>query len=472
MKNIKILILSLLLMGGLGIQANTKIQIHFPGSENQKALLWVYDDLVSYQERIISKTTSDAQGNFQFIINNKEIISVKIQLQFFNISLYVEPGKDYNVDVTAIDFNNRDFYPKNIIGYLTPEYKITTPTEHEINHELEAVNETFADFFDHNYVFLYQSRLPKETLNDFTARIDSLRNVSSTDFVKKHIDIQMTQLNLLLRKTGTPLIVKKFFNGDNILYNDKIYMDYFNSFWSKYLLVSIQGLRYGQLDSVINNTRSYNALTRLIENDPYMKDAKLRELVVLRNLYEMYSDWRFNKSAIQDILSDISARGLTPENKKIAVNIRKKLMKYDNNQAPDFRLPNMTGDEFYTKESFDGKFVYLNIWNEKCPKCLAQMDFEKELFLDLDDIIYFVSVYVGPDTAAARRIIKARDYQWTQLYYNEDFEFIKNYKMELFPYYILLDKKGEIEWYPAKFPGDNFNDYFIEMLNKKKGNLR
>jgi hypothetical protein len=92
--------------------------------------------------------------------------------------------------------------------------------------------------------------------------------------------------------------------------------------------------------------------------------------------------------------------------------------------------------------------------------------------MDFDDVIYFVSVYVGPDTAAAGKIIREREYEWTQLYYNEDFMFLKNYNVELFPYYILIDKNGHIEWYPANLPSENFSDYFIEMLNKKKGNLK
>lgn len=472
MKNIKIIIVALFLLIGMAAQSKTQIQVHFPGSKGHKAFLWVYEDLVSYREILLGETISDSHENILFSLNNKNIITVKIQVEFFKIEFFVKPNASYVIEMDTVDMSNRDFYPKQIIGYLSPNFSITQPTKNEINAEMESVNRAFADFFDSNYVYLYQNRLPQQSLSKFMKDIDSLRMASSSDFVKRHIDIQKSQLNLMLRKTGTPLIVKEYFNGDKIAYNDKIYMDFFNSFWSKYLLVGIQGLRYGTLDSVINNARSYNALIRLIKNDPLLKDPKLRELVVLRNLIEMYSDWRFNKAAIQDILSDISAKGLTPENKMIAVNIRKSLMQYDNKKAPDFKLPDMEGNEWFTKESFNDKYVYLNIWNEKCPKCLANMDYEKELFLDMDDIIYFVSVYVGPDTATAKKVIKKRDYNWTQLYYNEDFEFLKNYKMELFPYYILLDKEGKIEWFPAKLPSENFSDFFIEMLNKKKGNLR
>jgi hypothetical protein len=53
--------------------------------------------------------------------------------------------------------------------------------------------------------------------------------------------------------------------------------------------------------------------------------------------------------------------------------------------------------------------------------------------------------------------------------YNHDFELLKNYKLELFPYYILLDKQGKIEWYPAYSPSKGLMPYFIKMLNDKKG---
>ena len=471
MRHLSFLLLFTVLVTTLSISAKTVINVEFPGSGGRKAMLWTYADLVSFREKIAGETVAGRDGKFSFTIYNKDIIPVRIQVEFFRIDLYVEPDKEYVIKIAEVDMSKREFYPKTIVGYLRPQFTILKPEGKELNSELEKANEIFAGFYDTAYIYLYQSRLPKAVLDNFTAQVDSFRKATPSDFVKKHIDIQITQLRMLLRQTGTQAIVNEYFTGDKILYNDKIYMDFFNSFWSRYLLVSLRGLRYGQLDSVINNTGSYYALTRLIENDPLLKDPKVRELVILRNMLEMYNNRRFNKSSIQDILSDIAANGVSPENKKIAVNIRKMLMQYDNSKAPEFLLPGFDGEE-YNLESFKGKYIYLSVWNEKCPDCLAEMDFEKELFMDFDDVIYFVSVYVGPDTAAAGKIIREREYEWTQLYYNEDFMFLKNYNVELFPYYILIDKNGHIEWYPANLPSENFSDYFIEMLNKKKGNLK
>jgi hypothetical protein len=69
-------------------------------------------------------------------------------------------------------------------------------------------------------------------------------------------------------------------------------MDFFSSFWSKYLLVKLTGLRYGELDSVVN-LGSYSSLTRLVEKDPLLKDVQIREMVIMRNIIQMYSSYRF-----------------------------------------------------------------------------------------------------------------------------------------------------------------------------------
>jgi thiol-disulfide isomerase/thioredoxin len=234
-------------------------------------------------------------------------------------------------------------------------------------------------------------------------------------------------------------------------------------------LVKLTGLRYGELDSVVN-LGSYSSLTRLVEKDPLLKDVQIREMVIMRNIIQMYSSYRFSKQALGDILSDIASKGVTVENRKAATNIRKKMMDYDKKKAPEFTLADFQGQE-HSLSSFEGKYVYLNFWNEQCARCLAEMDLTRELVLDFDDIIQFVSIYVGPDTAAARQMAKEREYKWLMLDYNHDFELLKNYKLELFPYYILLDKQGKIEWYPAYSPSKGFNAYFIKMLNDKKGNL-
>ncbi len=467
----RLFFLSLILAASIGLfgQSKTTLKVVFPNSAGQKAFLWTFEDLMTYREVLVDSTTVSKNDNFLFSLKLKEVTSVSLQVAFFRIDIYLEPEKNYILTIDSVDFSNRDFYPKNIVGYLTPNYKLEAVGSFDINAELSTVNDFMADFFDSNYLFLYQSKLPEKVLDVFLTRMDSLKSAVKSDFTRNHIDFQLAQMELMTRKTGSSIVVEKYFQPSKVMYKNKVYMDFFNSFWSKYLLVSIRGLRYGQLDSAVNSG-SYNALTRLVEKDPYLQNDQIREMVILRNIIQMYSSYRFNQEALNDILSDITNKGVTPENRLIANNIRKYFLEDNNRKAPNLNLPDFKGI-YHDLQGFNGKYVYLSFWNEECLDCIAEMDLTKELFLDFDDIIQFISIYVGPNPEIARMLTEKREYKWLQLNYNQDFSLIKNYQLDMFPYYILINKEGNIEWYPAPKPSDSFSEMFLKMLDDKKKNL-
>lgn len=460
----------ILLVLPLTFLAKSSINVNFPGAKGKQVILWTYDDLISYREVVHSKTVIDSKNKFSLVVDFKAITQIRVQIDFLNIDLYIEPNKNYQIQIDSVNFSNRDLYPINIVGYLSPKFKIISPDKNEVNAELDLINQEFANFYDTNYVFLYQSRLPEVVLNNFLLKMDSIQKNLSSSFSKNHIEIQRAQLLLMVRKSSNQKIVDDFFTTSKISYQNKIYMDFFNSYWSKYILVSLKGLKFGELDSVVN-LGSYFSLVRLLEKDPLLKNAQVREMVILRNIIQMYSDYRFRKEALSDILSDIANKGITSENRKIATNIRKQMLDFVDNMAPDFTLPDFQG-ESHSLSSFKGKYIYINFWNEQNNNCIAEMDITKDLFLDNDDIIQFISIYVGPETETAKEIISTRGYKWLQLYYNQDFELLRDYKVELFPYYILLNKEGQIEWLPAYLPSESFSSYFIKMLNDKKANLK
>ncbi|MBN2746402.1 MAG: TlpA family protein disulfide reductase [Bacteroidales bacterium] len=454
---------------GLFGQNKTSLEVVFPNSVGQKAFLWTYEDLMTYREILIDSTTINRSNSFRFDLKLKEVTSVSLQVAFFRIDFYIEPGKSYSLNIDSVDFSNRDFYPKNIVGYLTPNHKLTALGSYDLNNELATVNEFMAEFFDSNYVFLYQSKLPESVLNVFLKKMDSLKTAVKSDFTRNHIDFQLAQLELMTRKIGYSMVIEKYFQPSKVMYKNKVYMDFFNSFWSKYLFVSVKGLRYGQLDSAVNSG-SYNTIIRLLEKDPFLQNAQIREMVVLRNIIQMYSSYRFSKEALNDILSDITNKGAILENRLIANNIRKYFLEENNRKAPDFRLPDFHG-AIHELPNYTGKYVYLNFWNEECMDCVAEMDITKELFLDFDDIIQFISIYVGPNPDIARMLVEKREYKWLQLNYNQDFSLIKNYQLDMFPYYILINKEGNIEWYPSAAPSESFSEKFLKMLDDKKKNL-
>ena len=144
----------LLLVFSSSAFAKSHIQLNFAGAEGRKAVVWTYKDLISLERRIVSKSTIDSNGNFAFDVYNSQVQKYFVEVRYFRIAFYIEPKKDYKIKFDKVDFNNREYYPKNVVGYLVPNYKILKPSQPELNYELDSLNLLFDNFVNENHVRL------------------------------------------------------------------------------------------------------------------------------------------------------------------------------------------------------------------------------------------------------------------------------------------------------------------------------
>lgn len=468
----KLLFLNIFLLVTFMGFSQSHVKVHFPGAEKKTAHIWAYTDYISFQKTELDNIQIDKKGNFEFkvVLSNPKLLF--IQVNFIRIQLYIEPKQNYVIDIDPVDFRNPELYPKDVIGYLSPKFKIVKPVENELNAGLEQVKGLFAAFIDSNYLSLLQGQNIKVLVDTFSNQMDRFLVSYDNKYLKSYVGPQMAQLRLMSHDYSTKMIVDKYFAGDKLNLDDPNTMEFFNSFWSNYLLN--QGKNYSslQLDSVINIQKSYQAVTALLENDPLLEDKTLRELVIIRNMIQLYHNRKFDRQAIVDILSDISRSKLRAEHRTIAVNVRKRLTTFEKgSKAPDYEFTDIDGQKFKLSD-FEGMYVYINVWNTECANCLADMEYTKGLFDDFDDVIKFISISVDADQEVMKSYIKSRELQWTFAPLNENFKFLNDFDISTLPRYILIDQEGKIDNINAPSPSNHFSDYFLRMLNDKKGNLR
>jgi thiol-disulfide isomerase/thioredoxin len=452
--------------------SQNNIEVHFPGAENRVAHVWAYTDYISYNRKEISTNNINAKGEFSFKLKLNNPKPVFIQVAFFRVQLFLEPNRDYVIEIDKVDFNNEDLYPSNVIAYLAPKYKIVSPTDHELNKGIFESEEMFSAFVDSNYLALIRGQNAKFLVDSFASELDSFISDYNNKYLKDYTALQMAQLRLLSHDYSTQMVVDKYFKGKALTLNDPSLMRFFNSFWSNYIVNKAKGFSPSGLDSAINIDKSYQVLSALLSRDPLLKDKVLRELVILRNIIQMYHSDRFDKSALIDILYDISRSKLRKEHQMIAVNVRKRLQSFDRgNKVPDFEFTDIHGDKFKLSD-FEGMYVYINVWNMNCADCLPEMEYTKELYEEYDDIIKFISISVDADTATMASYVKSREYNWLCAPLGENFQFLNDYNIGVLPHYILIDKEGKLEMLNAPTPSDHFSDIFLKMLNDKRGNLK
>ena len=452
--------------------AQSNIKLHFPGAENKTAHVWAYSDFVSFSKMELSTVEIDKKGNFEFKLVLKQAIPIFIQVNYIRIQLYIEPNQDYEIEIDAVDFENEEFYPKTVIGYLSPKFRIVKPTDKELNRGLEDCNNMFSAFIDSNYLSLIRGQNTDILVDSFRYRVSSFTKQYGNEYLDSYAKFQMIQLRLLSHEYSTQMVVDSFFTGKKLNLHDPMAMEFFNGFWSNYLLNKAKGFTIYQLDSVINIQKSYQALSALLTNDPLLQDNVLRELVIIRNLQQLYSNRQFDKKAIIHLLYDISRTKLRKEHQQIAVNVRKRLTSYERgSKVKDFNFTDINGQKIKLSD-FEGMYVYISIWDINCPECLAEMEYTKELYEEFDDIIKFISISVDADPEAMKAYVKSRDLPWTFCSLGENYQFLNDYNIVVLPRYILIDKDGKMELMKAPNPSNHFADYFLKMLNDKKGNLQ
>jgi len=467
----KWIITGVLILQILTAFAQSTIQIHFPGAENKKLHIWDYTDYISFTRKEIGNYQFDKNANVAFTLNFSDTKPIFIQVQYIRIQIFIEPKKNYIINIDPVDFSNPELYPKSVIGFLSPKYTIIKPQNHELNKGLEGVKKLFSSFVDSNYLNLIRGQNTKFLVDSFGKVVDKYTRDFGNPNLSYYADFQMTELRLLNRDYSGKMVVEKEFENNKLHLNNPYAMDFFNSFWSNYLTMKGMGYSPFQLDSVINKEQSYQALSALLAKDPLLKDSSLRELVIIRNIPQMYANRRFNKKALINILYDISGSKLQKQHQFIATNVRKQLISFQiGSPAPDFEFTDINGNKVKLSD-LRGKYIYLNIWDTECPDCLAEMEYTKNLYEDYDDIIRFVSVSVDADSSTMRRYVEQRGFDWTFVHLGENFKFLSDYHVNVLPRYILINKEGKLEMPNAARPSQHFSELFLKMLNDKKGNL-
>lgn len=131
-----------------------------------------------------------------------------------------------------------------------------------------------------------------------------------------------------------------------------------------------------------------------------------------------------------------------------------------------FTLPDLNGD-MRRSEEYLGKFVLLDFWASWCVPCLVEFPHMKRLYAEYSrNDVEFVSISTEEDRDATLRYIAFDPHPWPQLYAGQGFThpLFKAYKGGGIPFYVLLDRSGNIMRYNDIRPSSNLKRVLDELL--------
>lgn len=99
----------------------------------------------------------------------------------------------------------------------------------------------------------------------------------------------------------------------------------------------------------------------------------------------------------------------------------------------------------YKVEDFKGRYVYIDVWATWCEPCLAELPHLKELEKQFcPDDVAFVSISSEVNRGKWMAMIREKEMSGVQLSTGGDRSFQQAFDIEGIPYFILLDRDGNI----------------------------
>jgi thiol-disulfide isomerase/thioredoxin len=449
-----------LLLWAVGVPAqNVTIKGIANPHKGKEIGVYLYDDLITYAQTRMDADTIDDKGNFELQLSVSIPQLALIKVGQLSGRIYLQPNFTYGIIIPPTDTTR-------FLASGTEQNMdiIINGDSTELNARIIDFNNRFDEFWQKHYTSFVSKRLHHE-LDSFQLIMSKRYEKVKLSYFKTFVEYSFALMN---ENTGRHpnYLAKKYLFDRPFAYANYEYMDFFNQYFKQYLQKQAITKNGTLILDAINEQGDYRHLNELMKSDALLKNDTLRELVLIKGLYEMYYLPQYKKNKIRDMLEQVNGITVIKEHKKILFNILRGINNLQaGSPAPFFALRNVKGDTVRSSD-FDKRFVYVSFFASWCTDCLEQFKKQEQLQAKYGDKIYFVSVAIDDDTAALKKFVKQNPkYKW--IFLQGDKKTIMQYNGGSVPVYYLIGMQGQLLQSPALKPDEGIERKFIEILKIK-----
>lgn len=402
-----------------------------------------YSDMITHQRQVVARDTITADGTFHLTFTNAEVRLVQIAIQTSKAEFYAEPNKtyDFSIDMDPQLFGLLD--PMEYGGFL----QIKSNRSHQdLNYKISRFEYKFNNLVDYFAPTLLSEITPAEVdsiynylTEDFPLQYDP------TDFYKAYCFYSYATLEKIINQKHPDTLYNKYFNNEYVLYNNPAYVDFFNDFYDLYIYLSPKIDRIS-LIQCINNQADYWELFNLVGSDSLLVNQRIRELVILQNLRQLYWEKEFNKKNVLSIIRQLSQTTHIEEHKEIAENILFELEKTgEGTPVPPARFKDISGIDF-SFEQLKGRWVFVQLFNSQCTDCIREMAILQKMNEKYGEELSIVSLSLDFNRGA---LLKFKDqypqFDWAFVHFNNEYEWLEQMSVTTLPDNLLINPEGELQ---------------------------
>ena len=435
-------------------------------AKNSQLRFYFYNDLFLQKKTLCTTVNVDKDGNFRVEIPCNETVMLTIAYCATYGQIYIEPEKQYKVELSATNENILNRIDAHLLGGMI-ETRIMPLDTTELNYKINRFDWFFSYFFHLYSAEIYQ-KAPENVYDSLVGLLTKKFPVNETaiDYYSVYVKYKIAYIDLLYYNKNREKLYKKYLDNDYIFYNNTAYMEFLDNFFDGYLYAGMGKIPRRVLYENINETRDYYKLLDEMGKDPLLVNEKIREIVLIKGLGELYAlGYEFNRANILSFLAQMNSVSKFEEHRKMANNLILSLTKL----RQGTKIPNFEFRDVYNSavkiSDFEGKYLYLHFFSTYCEDCMREMLILKSLQEKYKDSLRIVSVMVDFEQANLYHFVNTyKEFNWTFLHFGKNFSFIDIYDVYSLPLGVLIDSQGKIVSYPAKSPTQGLVDAIFSIF--------
>ena len=433
----------------------------------KEIVLYDYSDYITYNKIKESIDTIDANGYFELKFQSKFTKLVLLSIDNLSTKLYVQPKFVYGV-----------YFPEK----NNDTYNNQTGTESFVNLTFYTRDSTELNALTNDFNTQYNSFLAKssqgyvspskinQTLDSFAVFSNKRYKAIKNNYFKQYVNYSFANFFSNTSRSKT-ILYKQFLDKKPILYHNYEYMDFFNTQYTGYFKALASTKTGGSIFNSINKFADYQDLWNQFKTDRQITNDSLRELIVLKGLYESYFSPDFERSQVQSVIEQMQRATTIEEHQLIAANILNTIHKLQPGaNSPDFIAENKNG-ELISLSSFKGKFIYLNFFSSQSENSLKEMSKILDLKKKFNDKVTFVSVCLDDSSKTYTNYLKANPkFDWVILHQTKNKQAQKAFNLAGLSGFYFINQQLQLVQSPALAPSEGIEYKFNALFRTKKKN--
>ena len=438
-----------------------------PQKAGTKVTIERFDDFITHNTALAASSTLNADSTFRCQIEVSEIEKIKITVGSNFAYLLVQPGAKYRVLVSKKRTSNFN----NPLGNEV-EMTLLDLDPADINYKTLTFDRWIDGFLGENYhlrnkrdsIFL-KNLIVFE--NDIASRYKSDSSQYLINYIKYRV-ASLEELNFVGardERARYTVNIAPF----TVYYKNEEYMKYIRNFYKNFFEKTAPEL----------NQKIYKAIvagspTRLINElgaDYRVANVRLRELVMIISLSDVYHDKSYPQSRIAIILDSVAHHGLFKENKIIARNVLQKVIQLNpGSQTPFYEFLNRN-NQVISNGKFAPRYTYIQFVDLEQTNSLLQFEMLKALYAKYSTSVEIITVVINETNwDKIDEKLKLKDVPWTVVIPKDASAIKRVFQLSVYPQYVLIDTQGYIVQSPAAAPVPDGSyktiDYYFFEIHK------